>query len=56
MHDKAYHNYDIHKAYKEKYEESMKWINAYNDKMKKFGKAETTKGGLEKQLEEIQVS
>lgn len=41
--------------YKDKLADSLKWIDSYNTKIKKFGQVENTKDALEKQLEEIQV-
>lgn len=55
VHDKAKHNYDLHKTYKVKLEESFKWINTFNAEVQKIGQAKGTKDALEKQLEEIQV-
>ncbi|KFM65651.1 Nesprin-1, partial [Stegodyphus mimosarum] len=54
VHDKANHNYDLHKQYKGKYDESMQWINALNHKLKEIGKSEGNREDLEKQLEAVQ--
>ncbi|XP_054713817.1 LOW QUALITY PROTEIN: muscle-specific protein 300 kDa-like [Uloborus diversus] len=55
VYDKASLNYDAHKLYSEKLQESLKWMDKHNERIKKIGEAKGRKEDLEKQLEEIQA-